>query len=538
MPPGLYLVNPISDFPTYFSAEVFAAHGLRSATYMADLATPTLAALAAPFLQVEVCDENVSTIDFAHDARYVGITGKVTQYRRMIEVAGRFRAAGKIVLIGGPCASLSPELLRPHCDILVRGEIEDIADALFAALRDDTWVDEYVGTRPDLARAPVPRWDLYPNRRAMSGTLQTSRGCPFECEFCDVIQYLGRKQRHKPVARVLAELDVLYRHGYRSTFIADDNFTAYRSRAKELLAAMRHWNDRRTDGPMRFITQVSIDAARDDELLAMCAAAGLRQVFIGIETTNVESLRETKKRQNLRVDLLAQIERFVAHGIVVYGGMIVGFDNDGLDTFRNQYEFASASPIPVFSLGTLVAPAATPLHDRMAATGRLVEGSEVAAMPWSTNIEPRAMSRDQLFEGMRWLCNRIYAPEAFGSRILRLLEQLPVAAAPHGTAARHRDNELLDDVRTIVAGIVALGDAEQAMLETVLTRLADRPDARYFVGAHLAQYMQIRHMYAHGSFWDPRPDATAQRESSGRIAAISDEGSPSPDRSAPWLARS
>jgi hypothetical protein len=278
---ALYLINPASDFPTYFSAEVFAARGLRPATYMADLATTTLAAMATPHLHVDICDENVTAIDFDHDAEYVGITGKLTQYTRMVAVAQRFRAAGKTVLIGGPCASLSPDLLRAHCDILVRGEIEEISDELFSALRAGTWKDEYVGTRPDLAGSPTPRWDKYPNHRAMSGTLQTSRGCPFECEFCDVIQYLGRKQRHKPIAQVLHELDALYRHGYRSVFLADDNFTVYRSRAKELLAAMRAWNERQPDGPVHFITQVSVDAARDDELLRMCAAAGLRQVFIG-----------------------------------------------------------------------------------------------------------------------------------------------------------------------------------------------------------------------------------------------------------------
>ncbi|MBI3768780.1 MAG: radical SAM protein [Deltaproteobacteria bacterium] len=510
MPPALYLINPASDFPTYFSAEVFAACGLRPATYMADLATTTLAAMATPHVPVDICDENVTAIDFDHEAEYVGITGKLTQYSRMVAVAQRFRAAGKTVLIGGPCASLSPDLLRAHCDILVRGEIEEISDELFSALRAGTWKDEYVGTRPDLAGSPTPRWDKYPNHRAMSGTLQTSRGCPFECEFCDVIQYLGRKQRHKPIAQVLHELDVLYRYGYRSVFLADDNFTVYRARAKELLAAMRAWNERQSDGPVHFITQVSIDAARDDELLRMCATAGLRQVFVGIETPNVESLRETKKRQNLHGDLVAEVQRFIDHGIVVYAGMIVGFDHDGPEIFRRQYEFASATPIPVFSLGALVAPAATPLHDRMAAAGRLVEGSEVAAMPWSTNIEPRAITRDELFHGMRWLCNSLYAPGEFGARVFKLLDGLrgTLPASPRSAAINARKPETLpSDLRMLVAQLGSLGAEESQMLEKILARLTEQREARYFVGAHLVQYMQVRHMYAYGRFWDPRPTA-------------------------------
>ncbi len=151
----------------------------------------------------------------------------------------------------------------------------------------------------------MPRWDLYPNGQALMGSVQTSRGCPFECEFCDVIQYLGRKQRHKPVGQVLAELDQLYRLGYRSVFLADDNFTVYRARAKELLVALRDWNARQTDGRMRLMSQVSIDAAGDEDMLQMCADAGLTHVFIGIETPNEESLREAKKRQNLKKNLVA-----------------------------------------------------------------------------------------------------------------------------------------------------------------------------------------------------------------------------------------
>jgi radical SAM superfamily enzyme YgiQ (UPF0313 family) len=356
--PAIYLINPAADLPTsYFGAEVFAARLRRPAVMIADLAMPTLAALAPRDFEVFLCDEHLTPVDFDLAADFVAITGKVTQAPRMIALAREFRRRGKIVLFGGPHASLSPETLRPHCDVLVRGEIEEIGEELFADLREGCWKDEYVGTRPDLARSPVPRWDLYPNQRALLGTVQTSRGCPYDCEFCDVIQYLGRKQRHKPPDQVLRELDQLYRFGYRQVFLADDNFTIYRARTRELLDALRDWNARQTAGHVTFMTQVSLDVAADDDLLRRCAAAGLTHFFIGIETPNADSLREARKPQNLKRDMVGDVEHVLSHGISVSGGLIAGFDSDGPDIFDRQYDFAMRLPVPVYSVGALVAPA-------------------------------------------------------------------------------------------------------------------------------------------------------------------------------------
>ena len=188
MRPSLYLINPAVDFPTYFGGEVYAGWDLRPATLMADLAIPTVAGMVPRDFDVRLCDENISPIEFDISADFVGITGKITQWGRMTAIAREFRRRGKVVLIGGPYASLSPEVVRPHCDIVVRGEAEDISEELFSDLRKGRWKPEYVGNRPDLARSPMPNWELYPNDRALLGTVQTSRGCPFECEFCDVIQ--------------------------------------------------------------------------------------------------------------------------------------------------------------------------------------------------------------------------------------------------------------------------------------------------------------------------------------------------------------
>jgi len=255
MAPSPYLINPRSDAPFYFGAEVHAAWGFGSTVLLADAALATVAALAPPDFAVTLCDEGISPVDFDTPSEFIGITGKISQETRMIELAREFRRRGKIVIVGGPYASLSPGRLRDECDILVQGEYENIAGKFFSDLRSGVWQREYIGDKPDLRESPIPRWDLYPNHRALSGTLQTSRGCPFECEFCDVIQYLGRKQRHKSPEQVLTELDELYRHGYRIVFLADDNLTVYRARAKELLRAIRDWNDTRTEGRVSFSTQ-------------------------------------------------------------------------------------------------------------------------------------------------------------------------------------------------------------------------------------------------------------------------------------------
>jgi radical SAM superfamily enzyme YgiQ (UPF0313 family) len=507
MPRSIYYVHPMADFPTYFTAENFAGRGLGRAISVADLATPTIAALTPPEFHVTLCDENIHAVDFDSQADFIAITGKITQHGRMVSIAREFRKRGKTVLIGGPHASLSPELLRPHCDILVRGEIEELAPQLFADLLASAWKDDYVGDRPDLSISPVPRWDLYPNDRSLIGTLQTSRGCPFECEFCDVIQYAGRKQRHKPTSNVVRELDELYAHGYRNVFLADDNFTVYRSRAKELLLAIRDWNRNQTRGEMSFTTQLSIDAARDDELLTLCAEAGLTNVFIGLETPNEESLKETKKRQNLHVDLVEQVGRFFEHGISVTGGMIVGFDADSSDIFGRQYEFAMASAIPIFSLGALVAPAATPLYARMEKLGRLKQnGSETPAIPWTTNIIHPKMSEDELVGGIKWLTNSLYTPAAFGERLFAFIKKFRGLRDP-GSARKGPNNNLRGvdrDTMDILHKFRRLGKDEAKLWERVMDACSNKPEATPGVFLAITQYMQIRYMYDKGSFWEPQ----------------------------------
>ena len=508
MSKSLYLINPKSESPSYFGAEVFESWGFESVQAIADLATTTVAALAPPDWEIEICDEYMDPVDFDHPADFVGITGKITQARRMKTLAETFRERGKTVIFGGPFASLSPDAVRDHCDILVVGELEDIAEEFFSDL-ETSWKSEYVTGKPDLLLSPLPRWDLYNNRRALTGCVQTSRGCPFECEFCDVIQYLGRKQRHKSVEQILAECDALYELGYRDIFLADDNFTVYRRRAKEVLSALRDWNAARTDGPVAFCTQVSIDATRDPDIMRLQAEAGMVWVFVGIETPNVESLKETKKRQNVGVDLVEEIQVFLDHGISVRGGMIVGFDHDDLDIFDIQYRFAMQTPIPIFSVGSLVAPAATPLFDRMKQGGRLVEdGPESVANPWQTNMVPSQMTLEQLLEGVKWLANRLYLPENFAERMVTMIESMGPQRGPFrkkgGEPTAIPVKAVNRETMNMLRKFVRQGPEERKMWKRIFRAMSEHPESEPAVMRTLFNYAQVRCLYENGQFWEPQ----------------------------------
>jgi radical SAM superfamily enzyme YgiQ (UPF0313 family) len=498
MSKSLYVVNPRNDFPSFYTLDALAAEGLRLQHY-GDLAITTVAMFAPPDFSVTLCDESLTPADLDTPCDFVAITGKAGQVYRMLSLGRQFRKRGKVVIMGGPFASLSPKFLRPYCDVLVIGELENVAEELFADLRRSQWKDEYVGDRPDLAHTSVPRWDLYPNDRTIMATVQTSRGCPFECEFCDVIVFLGRKQRHKPVPVICRELDAVYQSGYRTVFFADDNLTVYRNHAKELAVSIREWNSRQSAGLVKFGTQVSIDSARDEELLQLWSRAGLTHCFVGIETPNEDSLRETKKRQNMHINLVEQVEKMLAHGIGVLAGMIVGFDSDGRDIFERQLEFAMASPIPVFALNTLVAPPGTPLFDRLEKAGRLWLDSGTGFMLGRTNFVPAQLSSEELAIGFKWLVNKLYEPKAFEHRMMRFLDKMePV---PEGVDNSASDLQPRVDA-LVMSGIRRLGSAEAAMVEKVWRRAEHKPRVAHVTMEWLRHYHQVRFMYDRGGIWD------------------------------------
>ncbi|TGY88992.1 B12-binding domain-containing radical SAM protein [Marinicauda algicola] len=504
----LHLIAPLSNAHVDYVRLPAGDGSGRHFARVAAASIATVAAFAPEDFEVTLCDETIEPVDLDVDADVIGLTANVSQAMRALELAAAFRARGKTVLMGGPHVSLAPELFEQAADCLVVGEMEEIAAEIFADIRAGTLKRRYLGTRADLRASPAPRWDLYPNSLALSGVVQTSRGCPFECHFCDVIQYLGRIQRHKDDAQVLAEIQALYDHGYNFISLADDNFTVYRRRASSLLAAMAGWNGAAGREHVLFATQMSIDIARDESLLAQCNEAGLLNAFIGIETNSEQGLVESRKRQNLRVDLAAQCRKIVSHGIRIEAGLMVGFDSDDLSAFERQFEFAMSLPVCAFNLSVLVAPVATPLHESMRAAGRLVSDEVLAQFPSAnliTNFEPAQMSRDELYVGAKWLLNRLMRPDYLKVRLeamARLLAPPPWAVRPG--ARRRPPQPAAARAAAALMRDMARGDSEvRALISSAMELMRRRPDIRDGIADALTHYlMSLRGMQQNGVY-DP-----------------------------------
>ncbi len=457
-----------------------------------NLSMPTLAGLTPREHEVVLCDENVEPIDFDVEADIVGVTGYIVHRARMLEIIEEFRRRGRFLVVGGPYASLCPEELRGRCDVLFVDEAEETWPQFLHDFEAGAWQAEYCpAEKPDLTSSPMPRFDLLKLDRYRAMTIQFARGCPFSCEFCDIIVVYGRRPRAKSVDQVMAEVAECHRLGIRNVFIVDDNFIGNRKLAKELLRAMAQWG-REHDYPIAFNTEVSLNVAQDDELLALLHDANFTTVFIGVESPRKSSLKETRKTQNIRGDLVENIRKVQAHGIDVQAGMIVGFDNDDASIFREQLEFIQDARIPVSMTGMLQAMPKTPLHARVEKEGRLVAESTGDQFVFS-NIVPKQMTRAELYRGYRWLTAQLYDFRNFRRRTLEYLmhrgqvvSRMPLRAG---------DLRMLWRVlwRTVVRAHPRRAWFTLSLLgATVLRRPSAFADAVYFVLVHkgLYEYME------------------------------------------------
>jgi radical SAM superfamily enzyme YgiQ (UPF0313 family) len=414
----LYMIAPKNPESFWTFDRILPSLGKRCV--FPNLALPTIAALTPAPHEVTLCDENVEPIDFDTDAHVIGITGFVIHKRRMLEIAAEFRRRGKLVVAGGPFATLCPEELAEHVDVIFVGEAEYSWPQFVRDYESGEWRTEYrQDEKPSMLDSPSPRFDLLKVDRYRSMAIQFGRGCPFNCEFCDIIVMYGRRPRTKSVAQVLGEVASVHALGVTNIFVVDDNFIGNKKEAKALLTALAEWQEAR-GYPIEFMTEVSLNVAQDAELLRLLRRAHFTVVFVGIESPRPASLQETNKTQNMREDIVTSVHRIQAAGIEVMAGMIVGFDNDDPSIFEEQFRFIQEARIPISMTGMLNAVPKTPLHARLKAAGRLVADS-VGDQFVFTNIVPSGMSAVELYEGYRNLLNRLYDYRHYRERAMALI---------------------------------------------------------------------------------------------------------------------
>ena len=425
------LVNPSSP-ESYWS-------GVRSLRFagrrclLPPLGLLTVAALLPPRWRLELADENVAEIrdERLRAADVAMLTGMLVQRDALQTLLARCRALGVRTVVGGPYATTFPEDLAAADHVAV-GEGEQFVPRLAADLEAGTAARVYRAEGwPDLLGAPPPRFDLLPKRVYRQMAIQFSRGCPFDCEFCDVVRLYGRRPRTKSPRQFVAELEALRATGFRGdVFVVDDNFVGDRAAARAALAEVARWR-RGTRVPFRFYTQAGLSLADDPPLADAMVAAGFDAVFVGVETPNPQALREAGKPQNLRAPL-ERIESLRRRGLEVWGGFILGFDADGPDIFDRLAEFVERAAIPYAMVGLLGALPGTRLYRRLAAEGRLR-----ADLLWRgdqfgvTNVIHR-LPLDQLLVGYRRVMERLYSPEGYFARCRESLRTWsPARGVPH-----------------------------------------------------------------------------------------------------------
>jgi radical SAM superfamily enzyme YgiQ (UPF0313 family) len=412
----LLLINPRLP-ESFWSFRWWVNELYRKRAVNPPLGLATLAALTPSHWEITIVDENVESIPLRPEADLVGVCGMGVQHERQKELLAHYRGLGYPVVAGGSYASLCPEKLADLADTVVAGEAEYIWK-LFCA----DWergAPERLYRESGIVRledSPVPRFDLLHLDRYATASLQFSRGCPYLCEFCDIIVMFGRKPRHKALAQVGAELDALHALGVGSAFFVDDNLIGNRAVARELLIYIAQWQ-REHGYPFQLGTEVSINLAEHDELLELLRDAGFSWVFIGIESPDPQTLKDARKPQNTRGNLIESVRRFYAHGVDVLAGFIVGFDNDTVDTFDRQYDFIVESGIQVAMVGLLTALPRTPLYERLAKEGRLRELDRHDNTKPATNVMPLRMSYEELVHGYEDLYRRLTSDRAIASRV-------------------------------------------------------------------------------------------------------------------------
>ena len=452
------LVYP--EFPdTYWSFRHALAFEGRQAAFP-PLGLLTVSAMLPKEWERRLIDMNVEDLwpDDVEWADIVMVSAMIVQRESLEKVVDLCRELGKKVVVGGPYVSTSSERL-PDADHIFIGEAETtlpefINDLELGIARKIYQADE----RPSLLNTPVPDFGLMDMKKYSAMNVQYSRGCPFNCEFCDIIEIYGRVPRTKSNDQMLAELDLLKASGWRGlVFIVDDNFIGNKKNVRLFMPDLIDWS-RRNGFPFSFITEASVNLAEDDALLQMMEDAGFRRVFLGIETPVEESLKEAQKGQNTRRDLLESVKKIQGYGMEVMAGFIVGFDHDPDDIFELQMKFIRESGIPLAMVGLLNALPDTQLWRRLEKEGRLLKVSTGNNTDCSLNFVPK-MNGATLVEGYKQILRNIYSPREYYRRALECLSRF------HQDRVEPRTSTLIEDARALLKLVLTLGIRDRERLQ-------------------------------------------------------------------------
>jgi radical SAM superfamily enzyme YgiQ (UPF0313 family) len=419
---NVLLVYP--EFPDTFWSFKHALEFVGKRSALPPLGLLTVAAMLPPQWPRRLVDTNVRKLteqDLAW-ADCAFVSAMVVQREAARLIVARCKTAGLLVVAGGPLFS-SEHAQFESVDHFVLNEAELTLPPFLADLARGHARRIYASSdHADLRQTPTPQWDLLDLKRYASMSVQFSRGCPFNCDFCNVTALLGHRVRIKPAAQIVAELDGLYALGWRGeVFFVDDNFIGNKAFLRtDLLPALISWRKGKTGNV--FFTEASINLADDPELMDLMRAAGFNKVFIGIETPDEDSLAECSKLQNRNRDLVEDVKRIQRAGLQVQGGFIVGFDHDRPSIFQRQIDFIQNSGIVTAMVGLLQAPPGTRLYERMKSEGRLRGETSGDNVDGTTNIVP-AMSLEALREGYKRILDHIYSPRPYYQRIMTFLRE-------------------------------------------------------------------------------------------------------------------
>ena len=449
------LINP--RFPTSFWGLNHGLPLLNKKSNMPVLALPVLAGLTPPEHEVTCIDENIEDIDFDSLKQYdiVGLTGMTVQRDRMREILLELHERDIFVVVGGPWITVAENWYDGLVDVIFIGEAEETWPQFLREWQQGLHQYRYEQIeKTDMAKVPIPRYDLVKFKEYAMGCVQTSRGCPFQCEFCDIIVIFGRRPRIKTAEMVISEIDAQHKLGVRVIFLVDDNFIGNKKAAKVILRAIIEWQHAH-GYPLAFFTEASLDLAEDDELMRLMAEAGMVAVFIGIESPDEEALRETKKYQNVRGGIVERVKKVQDAGMEVYAGMIVGFDSDDETVFERQYAFLQQARIVGAMAGMLSAIPKTPLYARLEAEGRL-DNAAADDPNIATNVIPLNMTREAMRDGWLDLMIRLYEAENYFARFNDLMVEgrIPLASAKMDWLRKNRfGNYLKLQALTILAAL-------------------------------------------------------------------------------------